>query len=168
MRRPVSTATAVSAGVPAAGTRPVLVNGLPYPHPTSTDVTIRMRRNTRTGTHPEVIVRSELHRRGLRFRKDLPLRMPGRVVRPDIVFTRARLAVFIDGCFWHSCPIHGNQPRANTDYWRGKLAINVARDRAIDEELTTAGWRVLRAWEHEHPADVAARVLKTLTVAYVS
>jgi DNA mismatch endonuclease, patch repair protein len=85
-----------------------------------------------------------------------------------IVFTRARLAVFIDGCFWHSCPLHGNQPRTNTDYWRGKLAINVARDRAIDEELTTSGWRVLRAWEHEPPADVAARVLEALTAADLS
>jgi DNA mismatch endonuclease (patch repair protein) len=126
-----------------------------------------MRRNPRTGTRPEAIVRSELHRRGLRFRKDHPLRLAKRIVRPDIVFTRAKLAVFIDGCFWHVCPIHGNQPRANTDYWRGKLAINIARDRTVDEELTTSGWGVLRAWEHEHPADVAARVLDALTVAHV-
>ena len=117
----------------SAGARPALVNGLPYPHPTSIDVTTRMRRNTRTETPPRGDRPLELHRRGLRFRKNLSLRLPGRVVRPDVVFTRARLAVFIDGCFWHSCPIHGNQPRANTDYWRGKLAINVARDRAIDE-----------------------------------
>jgi DNA mismatch endonuclease, patch repair protein len=164
MHRPASTA----AGVPAAGARPALVNGLPYPHPTSIDVTTRMRRNTRTGTHPEVIVRSELHRRGLRFRKDLPLRLSNRIVRPDIVFTRARLAVFIDGCFWHSCPIHGNQPRTNTDYWRGKLAINVARDRVIDEDLAISGWVVLRAWEHEPPADVAARVLEALTATDLS
>jgi DNA mismatch endonuclease, patch repair protein len=164
MRKPVS----VAAGVPTVGRRPTLVNGLPYPHPTSIDVTKRMRRNMRTDTHPEIIVRSELHRKGLRFRKDLPLRLPNRIVRPDIVFTRAKLAVFIDGCFWHVCPIHGNQPRANTDYWRPKLAINVARDLAIDEELTTSGWRVLRAWEHEHPVDVSARVLQTLAVSHVS
>ncbi len=86
-------------------------------------------------------------------------------MRPDIVFTRSRLAVFIDGCFWHSCPTHGNQPRTNTDYWRGKLAINVARDRAIDEELAASGWKVLRAWEHEPPANVAASVLEALTAA---
>jgi DNA mismatch endonuclease (patch repair protein) len=147
--------------------RPTLVNGLPYPHPTSVDVSRRMRRNTRTDTRPEAIVRSELHRRGLRFRKDLPLRLPKRIVRPDIVFTRAKLAVFIDGCFWHACPTHGNQPRTNTDYWQGKLAINIARDRVVDKELTTYGWHVLRAWEHEHPADVATRVLEALAIDQV-
>jgi len=117
-----------------------------------------MRANPRTGTEPEMALRSELHRRGLRFRKDLPLRVRERVVRPDIVFTRARLAVFIDGCFWHACPEHGTQPRANSDYWRPKLERNVARDRAVNEALTDAGWRVLRAWEHEPVSDVAQRV----------
>jgi DNA mismatch endonuclease (patch repair protein) len=117
-----------------------------------------MRRNPRRDTGPEIALRSELHRRGLRFRKDLPLRVPGRVVRPDVVFTRARVAVFVDGCFWHACPIHGNQPRANTEYWRPKLARNVARDRAVDSALQAAGWRVLRAWEHEPPASVADRL----------
>lgn len=117
-----------------------------------------MRRNPRRDTAPEVALRSALHRRGRRFRKDLPLRVPGRVVRPDITFPRARLAVFVDGCFWHSCPVHGSQPRANTDYWRPKLARNVARDRAVDAALTAAGWRVLRAWEHEPPAVIADRV----------
>jgi DNA mismatch endonuclease, patch repair protein len=131
---------------------------LPYPQPTSPAVSARMRRNPRRDTGPEIALRSELHRRGLRFRKDLPLRVPGRVVRPDVVFTRARVAVFVDGCFWHACPIHGNQPRANTEYWRPKLARNVARDRAVDSALQAAGWRVLRAWEHEPPASVADRL----------
>jgi DNA mismatch endonuclease, patch repair protein len=121
-----------------------------------------MRRNPRRDTRPEVALRSELHRCGLRFRKDLPLRVPGRVVRPDVTFTRARLAVFVDGCFWHACPIHGNQPRANTEYWEPKLARNVARDRAVDAALATAGWRVLRAWEHEPPRDIAERVKAAL------
>lgn len=110
-------------------------------------------------------MRSELHRRGFRFRKDFPLRLPTRVVRPDVVFTRSRLAVFIDGCFWHACPIHGNQPRANTNYWRPKLALNVARDRTVDTELAAAGWRVLRAWEHELPVSVADRVTSALADA---
>ena len=117
-----------------------------------------MRRNPRRDTRPEIALRSELHGRGLRFRKDLPVRVAGRVVRPDVVFTRAQVAVFVDGCFWHACPIHGNQPRANTDYWRPKLARNVARDRAVDDALRSAGWDVLRAWEHEAPAVVANRV----------
>ncbi len=151
-----------SVGTPAAAARPKRVNGLPYPDPSGPGVTARMRRNPRTGTRPEALVRSELHQRGLRFRKDLPVRLPTRVVRPDVVFTRARLAVFIDGCFWHACPAHGNQPRSNTEYWRGKLALNLARDRAVDEALTLAGWRVLRAWEHEHPSSVAERILEAL------
>lgn len=138
---------------------------LPYPHPTSPDVSARMRRNPRRDTAPEIALRSELHRRGLRFRKDLPLRVPERVVRPDVAFTRAHLAVFVDGCFWHACPVHGNQPRANTDYWRPKLARNVARDRAVDGALEAAGWRVLRAWEHEPPARVADRVQAALRAA---
>lgn len=131
---------------------------LPYPYPTSADVSQRMRRNGRRDTRPEIALRAVLHRRGLRFRKDLPLRVPGRLVRPDVIFTRARLAVFVDGCFWHCCPIHGNQPRANSDYWRPKLARNVDRDRAVDSALTAAGWHVLRAWEHEAPELVADRV----------
>lgn len=124
-----------------------------------------MRRNPRRDTRPEIQLRSELHRRGLRFRKDLPVRVPGRVVRPDVVFTRARIAVFVDGCFWHACPLHGNQPRANTDYWRPKLARNVARDRAVDAALDAAGWRVLRGWEHEPAAEVADRVEAMLRAA---
>jgi DNA mismatch endonuclease (patch repair protein) len=117
-----------------------------------------MRRNPRRDTAPEIALRSELHRRGLRFRKDLPLRVAGRVVRVDIAFTRVRVAVFVDGCFWHACPIHGNEPRANRQYWKPKLARNVARDRAVDEALSVAEWRVIRAWEHESPAVVADRV----------
>jgi DNA mismatch endonuclease (patch repair protein) len=131
---------------------------LPYPQPTSPDVSKRMRRNPRRNTKPEVALRSELHRRGFRFRKDLPIRAPGRIVRADVAFTRVRLAVFVDGCFWHACPVHGNQPKANAEYWQPKLARNIARDRAVDEALREAGWQVLRAWEHEEPADVADRV----------
>jgi DNA mismatch endonuclease (patch repair protein) len=155
-------------GGPGARTRPTHVNGLPYPEPTTAQVTMRMQRNPRSGTRPEALVRSELHRRGVRFRKDVPLRLPGRVVHPDIVFTRARLAVFIDGCFWHSCPIHGNQPRTNSDYWRSKLALNVARDQTVDEELVAASWRVLRAWEHEPAASVAERVMVALAEASIA
>jgi DNA mismatch endonuclease (patch repair protein) len=144
------------------------VASLPYPYPSSEQVSARMRRNPRRDTAPEVALRSELHRRGLRFRKDVPLRAPGRVVRPDVAFPPARLAVFVDGCFWHCCPVHGNQPRANTEYWRPKLDRNVARDRAVDEALAVTGWQVLRAWEHEPTVEVADRVeaaLRTLRPA---
>ena len=138
------------------------MRALPYPYPSDPGVSKRMRRNRRTDSDPEARVRSELHRRGLRFRKQLPIRTPERVVRSDITFTRARLAVFIDGCFWHCCPIHGNQPKANTAYWGPKLARNVERDREVDLALTSAGWTVLRAWEHEPADEVAERIEEAL------
>jgi DNA mismatch endonuclease (patch repair protein) len=109
-----------------------------------------------------MMLRSALHRLGLRFRKDHPVRLPDRVVRPDVVFTRARVAVFLDGCFWHRCPVHGNVPRSNSDYWGPKLDRNVARDRLVNAALRQAGWTVVRAWEHEPPAEVAKRVARVL------
>jgi DNA mismatch endonuclease (patch repair protein) len=83
-------------------------------------------------------------------------------VRPDIVFTRARVAVFVDGCFWHRCPEHGLAPRSNADYWQTKFAKNVARDLRNNETLAGAGWRVVRVWEHEDPMAAADRVEQLL------
>lgn len=94
----------------------------------------------------------------MRFRKDLLVKTGVRSVRPDVVFTRARVAVFVDGCFWHCCPIHGNKPRANHGYWGPKLERNVARDTAVTAALETNGWIVVRGWEHEEPAVIADRV----------
>jgi len=84
-------------------------------------------------------------------------------VRPDITFTRRRVAVFVDGCFWHGCPEHQRKPRSNVDYWKPKLDANVARDRRVDAALLAAGWRVVRVWEHEDPADAAARIHAIVT-----
>jgi DNA mismatch endonuclease (patch repair protein) len=94
----------------------------------------------------------------MRFRKDVRLGLGARFVRPDIIFTRRKLAVFVDGCFWHSCPEHLVRPKSNTEYWTAKLAGNVARDRSNDELLKENGWRSLRIWEHEAPEDAADRV----------
>jgi DNA mismatch endonuclease (patch repair protein) len=135
---------------------------LPYPHPEDPMVSRRMRSNRRKDTKPEIALRSHLHRRGLRFRKNHPLRLPERIVRPDVVFTQAKVAVFVDGCFWHCCPVHGNQPGRNTDYWAPKLERNVARDRAVDRALDSAGWTVVRTWEHEEMAEAAERVAEVL------
>ena len=121
-----------------------------------------MRANRQRDTKPEVAVRSLLHARGLRFRKHYAINLPARTVSPDIVFSKQKVAVFVDGCFWHACPTHGNLPRANTTYWKPKLERNVQRDRAVDAALHAAGWWVVRAWEHEAPADVAARVAAAL------
>lgn len=113
----------------------------------------------RKDTKPEVRLRSALHLAGLRFRKDYPIRIQGRIVRPDLAFTRRRLAVFIDGCFWHCCPLHGRTPTANTLYWSPKLRSNVERDLRQTRDLEDAGWRVVRFWEHEQTVNCVAKVL---------
>lgn len=118
-----------------------------------------MRANRRADTMPELALRSELHRRGLRFRKDLLLRLGDGTVRPDIVFTRAKVAVFIDGCFWHCCPQHGGIPKANRGYWEPKLTRNVERDQQNNAILEREGWKVLRFFEHTS-ADEAATLVE--------
>lgn len=138
---------------------------LPYPTPIDPAVSHRMTRNRRRDTRPELRIRSLLHRSGLRFRVDHPVRVGDITVRPDIVFTRLRLAVFVDGCFWHSCPMHGNMPRRNPDYWAPKLARNIARDRRVDAALTAAGWSIVRIWEHEPPSSAAEAVRRYVASA---
>jgi DNA mismatch endonuclease (patch repair protein) len=124
-----------------------------YPHPSSEGRAANMRANRRTDTKPELALRHALHRMG--YRKDYRLDLDGgRRVRPDIVFTARRVAVFVDGCFWHACPEHGSKPRANEWYWGPKLLRNVERDRANDAALVLAGWTVVRLWEHM-PLDAA-------------
>ncbi|WP_235624328.1 very short patch repair endonuclease [Mycolicibacterium goodii] len=103
----------------------------------------------RRDTKPEIQLRSMLHRKGFRFRKDHAIRVDGHLVRPDIAFTRQRVAIFIDGCFWHSCPQHGRKPSVNQDYWTPKLQGNTKRDIEQTKALEFAGWTVLRFWEHE-------------------
>lgn len=131
----------------------------PYPRPADLATTTRMQANRRRDTRPEVAVRSRLHRSGLRFFVDRPLRLADRIVRPDIVFPRVRVAVFIDGCYWHGCPEHGTQPRRNGEYWSDKLRRNVERDGLVDAALAAEGWTSLRHWEHESPAAVAQLVV---------
>ncbi len=115
----------------------------------------------RSETKPEVALRAALHRMGYRFRKDYAVRVSGKVIRPDIAFTRRRVAVFVDGCFWHSCPKHGRRPRVNGSYWDPKLGRNAARDREQVIALQEAGWRVVRIWEHV-PLDEAANEVVNL------
>lgn len=124
-----------------------------------------MMANRRTDTRPEKRLRSALHRQGFRFRKDHPVRAGGRLVRPDVVFTRARVAVFVDGCFWHLCPQHSNIPKTNRDFWHAKLTRNVERDRVVDEVLTRDGWHVVRVWEHVDTLDGARTVAEAVAAA---
>lgn len=112
-------------------------------------------------TAPELALRREIHRRGLRYfvhRRPLPtLRRYA-----DIVFPRARVAVFVDGCFWHGCPDHGTLPRSNDRWWREKLETNRVRDADTDARLRAAGWDVVRVWEHESADTAANRVAETV------
>ena len=128
---------------------------------TTPDVSRRMSRLRRRDTRPEVELRSELHRRGLRFRVDRRADASVRT-RADVLFTRARVAVFVDGCFWHVCPKHQTWPRNNAVWWREKLLGNVTRDRQTDALLEAAGWTVVRVWEHEEAEDAADRVEATV------
>ena len=134
-----------------------------YPHPSSPGRSANMRANRRTDTKPELALRSALHRQGYRFRKDFRLDLDGGArVRPDIAFTGRRVAVFVDGCFWHVCPQHGRDPAVNESYWSPKLRRNVERDRAADAALAAAGWRVVRVWEHQSLDEAVAMVVEVL------
>lgn len=127
------------------------------PTASSDRVRRQMERQRRRDTQPEMAIRRLLHAKGLRYRVNLaPL--PGSRRRADIVFTAAMVAVFVDGCFWHRCPLHGTLPKANADWWLAKLDRNVERDRETDLLLVASGWQVLRFWEHEEPAAAAATI----------
>ena len=141
------------------------MKNLPYPTPTSLAVTKKMRSNRRSDTTPEVLLRSLLHRSGLRFRKDYAIRLPsGKVTHSDIAFPRRKVAVFVDGCFWHCCPEHGTIPKSNQAYWVPKLRENVERDKSVTEGLLSEGWQVIRIWEHMHPVDAAKQIEDRLAV----
>ncbi|WP_137726524.1 very short patch repair endonuclease [Prescottella subtropica] len=136
------------------------------PRPTETtswastpSVRSRMQRQQSRDTKPELAVRRLLHRDGLRYRVDTaPLENLRR--RADVVFRSARVALFIDGCYWHGCPTHGQRTTTvNGTYWREKIERNRARDRDTDRQLRAAGWLSLRAWEHDDPREVAEMVI---------
>jgi len=137
-----------------------------YPYPTSSAVTAVMRANPKQDTRPERLLRSALHARGYRFRKHLLIEAGTIRVRADVAFPRRKVVVFLDGCFWHRCPTHGNTPRANASYWAPKLARNVDRDLHVNEALRAAGWTVLRIWEHvptEEAVDLVVQSVMAVT-----
>ena len=137
-----------------------------YPYPSSEGRSANMRANRRTDTKPELALRHALHRLGYRYRKDFRLDLDsGRRVRPDIVFTARKVAVFVDGCFWHACPEHGSKPKANEWYWSPKLVKNVERDRMNDAALILAGWTVVRLWEHVPVDEAIATVVMALAAS---
>ncbi|WP_345501976.1 very short patch repair endonuclease [Pedococcus ginsenosidimutans] len=118
----------------------------------------RFSNQARQATAPELALRRELHRRGLRYR--VQVRIPGLPRRrPDIVFTRAKVAVFVDGCFWHACPDHCIVPKANREWWLWKFAVNRERDADTNKALADLGWAVVRIWEHESISSAADAVM---------
>ncbi|MEU6080624.1 very short patch repair endonuclease [Streptomyces sp. NPDC047108] len=123
-----------------------------------------MSRQARKDTTPELAVRRLLHASGRRYR--LHRKVPGHPRRTiDIAFPGTKIAVFLDGCFWHGCPQHATHPKANADWWRRKLERNIARDHETTESLTSEGWTVLRFWEHEDPLAVADRIANVVDAA---
>ncbi|WP_223145194.1 very short patch repair endonuclease [Actinotalea subterranea] len=120
-----------------------------------------MSRLPRRDTGPELAARRLLHAAGYRYRVCFPV--PGAPRRSiDVAFTRSKVAVFIDGCFWHGCPEHGEVPMANNAWWAAKLAKNAVRDRATNEQLLADGWTVLRFWEHTGAEEVLSRTIAVL------
>ena len=126
-----------------------------------------MKNNRSRDTKPELAVRSAVHRRGLRFRvSERPLADLRRTA--DMVFRKARVAVFVDGCYWHGCSSHHTQPTTNHEFWADKIASNIARDADTNARLEAAGWTVLRFWEHEDPEVVADIVQERVRSARTS
>jgi DNA mismatch endonuclease (patch repair protein) len=115
----------------------------------------------RTGTGAELALRQAMFRMGLRYRVDYEvLRKPRRVA--DVAFPGRKIAIFVDGCFWHGCPIHGTLPKQNTKFWRDKIEANRSRDADTNDRLRSIGWRVLRFWSHESPSDAARNVARVV------
>src|SRR5256714_2143253 len=122
-----------------------------------------MKSTRRRDTKAELSIRRALHRSGLRFRVDY-CALPGLRRRADVVFISARVVVFIDGCFWHCCPIHRTFPKANRRWWIAKLQANCDRDVDTDRRFRTAGWLVVHVWEHEQPEKAAARIARLVRI----
>lgn len=132
------------------------------PEPLDETVRRRMQRQRRRDTPLELEIRRRLHALGFRYRVDFRLAPPLRA-RADICFTKQKVAVFIDGCFWHGCPQHATSPKNNAEWWREKLDANIARDRRTDAALGERGWTVIRIWEHESAGDAVAEIAACLS-----
>ena len=125
--------------------------------PSSPESSRRMAKVRQKGTEAELALRRELHRSGLRYRINFEvLRKPRRVA--DIIFPGLKIAVFVDGCFWHGCPQHATWHKQNSEFWRQKIETNRARDADTDARLRALNWTVIRIWEHESPVVAAEKV----------
>ncbi|MGB6008127.1 very short patch repair endonuclease [Castellaniella sp.] len=131
--------------------------------PSSFAASRRMAKIRQKGTGAEMALRREMYRIGLRYRVDYEvLKRPHRVA--DVVFPGRKIAVFVDGCFWHGCPQHASWPKRNAEFWREKIEANRRRDADTNDRLRALGWRVLRFWSHESPVEAAQAVARMLAV----
>ena len=132
--------------------------------PSSPAASRRMAKVRQKGTGAEIALRRALFQIGLRYRVDFEvLKKPRRVA--DIAFPVKRIAIFVDGCFWHGCPEHASWPRQNAEFWRQKIEANRLRDADTNSRLRSIGWTVLRFWEHESPIEAAKVVARLVTIA---
>jgi DNA mismatch endonuclease (patch repair protein) len=120
-----------------------------------------MQGNRGKDTGPELRLRRELHALGIRYRVDVKVEEDLRT-RADLALKSVKLAVFVDGCFWHGCPEHGGAPKRNATYWNGKITRNIERDKETDATLRARGWTVLRFWEHQDAEAAATSVCQTI------
>ena len=135
---------------------------MPQLLPSSPDTSRRMAKVRQKGTDAEVALRREMYRIGLRYRIDYEvLRKPRRVA--DIAFPGRKIAIFVDGCFWHGCPEHATWPKRNAEFWQQKIEANRKRDADTNERLRSVGWTVLRFWSHESPTEAARAVARVIT-----
>ena len=124
-----------------------------------------MRSNRCKDTKPEREIRSLIFKNGYRFRKNYPIRLSNnKLCRIDIAFLRSKIAIFIDGCFWHGCPIHHRLPKTNTDYWIPKFERNKKRDEMNQNLLESDGWVVLRLWEHETMIEMYSKITHVISL----
>jgi DNA mismatch endonuclease, patch repair protein len=131
------------------------------PLPSSPEAKRRMENTRQRDTAAERVIRSILFAYGLRYRVDATP-IPGLRRRADILFRSSRIAVYVDGCFWHGCPVHATWPKQNADFWKAKIEANRARDADTNQRLKRAGWKVIRIWEHEDPNKAASRIRSAL------
>jgi DNA mismatch endonuclease (patch repair protein) len=125
--------------------------------PSSPEASYRMAKVRRHGTNIEINLRRALYAKGLRYRLQVPVLLKPRRVA-DIVFNGPRVVVFVDGCFWHGCPVHATWPKANAAFWQAKIETNRSRDADTDRRLKELGWEVIRVWEHESMIDAAHHI----------
>lgn len=126
----------------------------------SREASLRMSKVRQKGTSAELKLRKAMHAKGLRYSLHVTL-LPRRVA--DIVFPNLRIAIFVDGCFWHGCPEHGSWPKNNGEFWRRKIEANKARDEDTTRRLIDLGWQVIRVWEHEVPTEAAKYIFSAVS-----